>query len=183
MSDFGASTYHRYLNGDDSALEQLVCEYGDALVRFNYCFLNDYYAAEDVMEETFATLVVQQKRFVQKATFKTYLYKIARNKCVDAIRKRRKTVELSDNLTELLADSPESTALLSERNKVLYSCMQQLPSTYRQVLLLVYFEGFSIAETATILHKSKKQVYNLLSRARSSLKEILLKAGIDSENI
>ncbi|MCH5156360.1 MAG: RNA polymerase sigma factor [Clostridiales bacterium] len=183
MTDFGASSYHRYLQGDSSALEDLVREYGDTLVRFCYSFLNDYYSAEDVMEETFATLIVKRKKFSERAKFKTYLFKIARNKCIDILRSRNRTVELNDNLNDLLSDSPESTALLSDRNKQLYKCMLLLPEAYRQVLILVYFEDFSVEETGKVLYKNRKQIYNLLSRARASLKEILIKEGINSENI
>ena len=183
MTDYGASSYHRYLQGDDSALEELVREYGDVLVRFAYCFLNDYYSAEDVMEDTFATLIVKRKKFSERAKFKTYLFKIARNKCIDILRTRRKTVELEDNLSDLLSDSPESAAMLTDRNKMLYKSILKLTEAYRQVLILVYFEEFSIEETGKILHKNRKQIYNLLSRARASLKEILIKEGINSENI
>lgn len=181
MADYGASSYHRYLQGDVNALEELVREYGDTLVRFSYSFLHDYYSAEDVMEDTFTTLVIKRKKFTEKAMFKTYLFKIARNKCIDILRTRKRTVPL-DDLNDLLSDSPESTALLSDRNKQLYKCMLRLPEAYCQILILVYFEGFSIEQTATILHKNRKQIYNLLSRARLSLKEILIKEGINSEN-
>lgn len=183
MTDYGASSYHRYLQGDASALTDLVREYGDALVRFAYCFLNDYYAAEDVMEDTFATLIIKRKKFTQKAKFKTYLFSIARNKCIDLLRARKRILPLEDNLADLLTDSPETAMLLTDRNKKLYKCMQQLPEAYRQVLNLVYFEEFTIEETGKILRKNRKQVYNLLSRARSSLKQILIKEGINSENL
>ena len=183
MTDYGASSYHRYLQGDKSALEDLVREYGDTLVRFAYSFLNDYYSAEDVMEDTFATLIIKRKKFTEKAKFKTYLFKIARNTCIDILRTRKRTVPLEDNLFNLLSDNPESTALLSDRNKQLYKSMLQLPEAYCQVLILIYFEDFSVEDTASILRKNRKQIYNLLSRARASLREILIKEGIDSENI
>ena len=183
MTDHGASSYHRFLQGDPNALEELVREYGDALVRFAYCFLSDSYAAEDVMEDTFAALIVKRKKFTERAKFKTYLFQIARNKCIDVLRARKRVVHLDENVANVLSGAdPEADAALSQRNQILYSCMQQLPESYREVLDLVYFEEFTITETAATLHKSRKQVYNLLSRAKENLKEILKKAGIDHEN-
>ncbi len=61
--------------------------------------------------------------------------------------------------------------------------MQTLPPQYRDVLYLVYFENFSIQETCGILKKNAKQVYNLLARARSALKEILMKEGVYNEEL
>lgn len=179
MTDYGASSYHRYLQGDDNALEELVKMYGDSLVRFAFCFLGNSFEAEDVMEDTFATLIVKRKKFIVTAKFKTYLFQIARNKCIDILRARKRTVPLEVNL--ISAIDPEAEVALSDKNKLLYECMQQLHNEYRWVLNLIYFEGFSIAEASAILHKNRKQVYNLLARAKSSLKEILLKAGIDNE--
>ena len=181
MTDYGASSYHRYLQGDDKALEELVKMYGDSLVRFAFCFLGNSFEAEDVMEDTFVTLIVKRKKYVQKAKFKTYLFQIARNKCIDILRARKRTAPLEDHSSAPLID-PEAEVALSDKNKLLYDCMQQLRDEYRWVLNLIYLEGFSIAEAGAILHKNRKQVYNLLARAKSSLKEILLKAGIDNEN-
>ncbi|MCH5163715.1 MAG: sigma-70 family RNA polymerase sigma factor [Clostridiales bacterium] len=183
MTDYGASSYHRFLQGDQSALEELVRLYGDALVRFAYCFLSDSYAAEDVMEDTFATLIVKRKKFTEGAKFKTYLFSIARNKCIDVLRAKKRVFRLDNNVANVVKGDPESDVMLSERNKLIYLCMQQLSEEYREVLNLVYFEGFDIPEVSSILHKSRKQVYNLLARAKTHLKEILLKAGIQNENL
>ena len=183
MTDYGASSYHRFLQGDQSGLEELVRLYGDALVRFAYCFLSDSDAAEDVMEDTFATLIVKRKKFTKEAKFKTYLFSIARNKCIDVIRYKKRVVPLNYKAGDVVKGDPESDVILSERNKLIYLCLQQLNEEYRNVLHLVYFEGFDIPEVSAILHKSRKQVYNLLARAKAHLKEILLKAGIENENL
>lgn len=182
MTDYGASSYHRYLQGDPNALEELVREYSDPLVRFAYCLLCDSHAAEDVMEDTFAALIVKKKKFTERAKFRTYLFQIARNKCIDILRARKRYVYLDQDVSNVLSGDPEEDAALSDRNKILYGCMQQLPEKYREVLDLVYFEGFRVAETSAILRKSRKQVYNLLARAKRDLKVFLIKAGIDDEN-
>ena len=78
---------------------------------------------------------------------------------------------------------PAVNLLLQERNRQLYCCMQQLPQQYRQILQLAYLEEFEVKTICRILGKSTKQVYNLLSRARSSLKSLLEKEGITYEDI
>lgn len=180
--DIGAQLYTQYLSGDDAALEQLVKTYGDGLVRFAYCFVKDSMTAEDVAEDTFATLIVKRKRFFANATFKTYLYKIARNKCLDYLRFRKRFVPLEDVDNVLCADNPEHEIVSNECSQTLYRCMQRLPLQYRDVLMLSYVEGFSIEQTSRIMGKTIKQTYNLLARAKQSLKQLLINEGINHED-
>lgn len=172
VEDNGAGLYRRFLQGDGSALETLVARYSDALVRFAYCYLKDPFAAEDAAEDAFAALIVKDRAFSDDANLKAYLYKTVRNKCIDKIRSERRQAALPESAVdaELLLE-------LKERNAEIYSAMQRLPAQYSEILYLVYFDGFRPEEAAKILKRSKKQVYNLLARAKAALKAILLKEG------
>ena len=88
--DRSAALYRDFLGGDMQALERLVQLHGDALTRFAYCIVKDADAAEDVTADTFAALIVKRKKFREGATFKTYLYTVARNKAIDYVRKNGK---------------------------------------------------------------------------------------------
>ena len=131
------------------------------------------------MEDTFATIVATKRRFSPRATFKTYLYKIARNKCVDYIRFHRRFVPLGDLENVLVFADVESDVEKRERQRALYKCLQQLPREYRDVLQLSYLEGFDTKQVCAIMRKSTKQVYNLLFRAKQSLRILLVKEGIE----
>lgn len=181
--DNGAILYFQYLNGDESALTTLVQTYGDGLVRFAYCFVKDAATAEDIAEDTFATLILKRKRFSARASFKTYLYKIARNKCLDCLRFRKRFAPLDDLQNVLYTNDVNASAEVSERSVTLYRCMQDLPAQYRNVLMLVYIEEFSVAQAATIMGRTVKQTYNLLSRAKLSLKTLLINQGLNYEDI
>ncbi len=85
--------------------------------------------------------------------------------------------------TCLLSADGEEGLLGRQRKETLYACMQKLPAPYKEVLYLSYFDGFSVKEICHILKKSAKQVYNLLTRARAALKEILIKEGYSHEDI
>ncbi len=179
----GESSYRRIVDGDVAALENLVKAYGDGLVRFAYCYVKDSATAEDIMEDSFAALLVKRKRFQDGENLRAYLYKIVRNKCVDYLRFHKRHRPLEDYERVLTFTDMEREIADKERNKTLYGCMQALPEQYAQILYLVYFEGYGVADVCGILKKSKKQVYNLLARAKNTLKEGLAKEGIFYENI
>ena len=77
----------------------------------------------------------------------------------------------------------EADAIKKERDRAVYACLQELSLQYRQVLALTYFEGFSVEEVGNIMSRSRKQVYNLLARAKASLKTSLEKVGITYEDL
>lgn len=175
---YGVGSYRRYLQGDERGLEELVTEYGDALVRFAYCIARDFAAAEDIVQDAFATLMFKRKRFSNDDNFRAYLYKMVRNKGIDYLRVQSKTASLNDLQNVLVGNNFETDILLREQNATLYCCMQRLSPQYAQVLYLVYLEGCKIEQAAKIMQKNKKQAYNLLARAKASLKELLRREGI-----
>lgn len=177
--DVGTELYLQYLGGNANALAQLVEMYSDGLVRFAYCFVASSALAEEIMEDTFATVVATKRKFSPRATFKTYLYKIVRNKCIDYLRFHRRFVPLEDVENVLVFTDVESEVAEHERQRTLYKCLQQLPREYRDVLQLSYMEGFDNNEVCAIMRKNTKQVYNLLSRAKVSLKILLEKEGLE----
>ncbi len=180
--DADARLYAEFLDGDQRALEQLVTLHGDALTRFAYCIVQDDAAAEDVTADTFAVLIVKRKKFREGAKFRTWLYTVARNRAIDYVRRRGRERSVTGLENVLLGEDAEEGVFTSLRREKLYVFMQQLPAQYKEVLFLNYFDGFSVDEICHILKKGAKQVYNLLARARSALKEILEKEGYSYEN-
>ena len=178
--DNGASSYRRYLNGDENAFREIVEEYFDNLVFFIDRYVHDYAAAEDIALDTFTQLVVNKHRYHFKVKLKTYLFMIGRSRALDYIKHRNKIsfVSLSE-VAETPSDSKtlEERILLDVRKQAVNQAMEQLSDELRVVIHLVYFEGLSCEETAGVLKKNKKQVYNLLYRAKNALRAILGEEG------
>ncbi len=190
MTDlYGESSYRRVLEGDLSdvetcvVLQSLIKRYGDGLVRFAYCFVKNSATAEDIMEDTFATLLVKRKRFKSGENLRAYLYKITRNKCIDYLRFHRRFTSLNDLEQVLFTEDTERDILSKQRNKILYRCMQAIPAQYAQTLYLLYFENCRVEEICAILKKNKKQVYNFIARGKTALKTLLEKEGISHEDV
>ncbi len=181
MAEIGASSYRRFLQGDEDGLNAFVTTYSDSLVRYAAGFVGC--AAEDVASEAMALFLFRRKTFPDEARMRAYLYKITRSKSVDYLRRHRDTVPLEEVEAVLGDGDPLPDLLRRERDEGLYRCLRQLPEQYREVLTLAYLEGFEVKQICTVMGRSAKQVYNLLSRAKASLKELLEKEGISYEDL
>lgn len=179
----GESSYRRFLDGDKARIEELVVKYSDELVRYAYCYVKNSAAAEDIMEDAFASLLVKWKRFSERDNLRAYLYKSVRNKCLDYLRFHKRQTPLNDYENVLTERETFRGVANRERNRTLYKCMQTLPPQYAETLCLTYINECEIAEVCAILKKSKKQVYNLLSRAKTALKKLLEKEGVLYEDV
>lgn len=183
MTDIGVSSYRRYPAKDPEVLEILVREYSDALVRYACCYVGNAVAAEDIMEDAFALYIARNHSFESKEQVRCWLYKTVRSRAVDYLRRHKREVSLENLAQELYVSDVYENVVERERKQLIYSSMQKLPQQYRAVLQLHYLDDFTVEQICKILKKSSKQVYNLLNRARTSLKELLIKEGISYEDL
>lgn len=179
--DNGASSYRRYLSGDEEAFREIVQAYFDSLVFFIHRYVHDYAAAEDIALDVFTQLVVNRHRYNFKVTLKTYLFMMGRSRALDHLRhsKRLTMVELSetDNLVDELA--LEDRLMADERKRRVHEALQLLSEEMRIAVHLVYFEELSCEEAAKVMKKTRKQVYNLLYRGKNQLRTILGEEGAE----
>ena len=178
--DNGASSYRRFLNGDESAFDEIIKELFDGLVFFIDRYVNDYHAAEDIAIDCFSDLVVNKHRYNFKVKLKTYLFILGRSRALNYIKHRKviNFVEL-DAAENMPADreSLENALLADERKKAVNEALNALPEDMRAAVHLVYYEELSYEEAARVMKKSRKQIDNLLYRAKKELRVILGKDG------
>ena len=174
--DNGASSYRRYLDGDEEAFGDIVKEYFDNLVFFIDGYVHDYAAAEDIALDAFTQLVVNKKRYNFSVSLKTYLFMLGRSRALDYLKHKKKLhiVELSEAM-QLALEEPglEEQLLRDARKQAVHRALAQLPEQMRAAVHLVYFEELSADEAGKVLKKNRKQVYNLLYRAKAALRGML----------
>lgn len=178
--DNGASSYRRFLDGDESGLTDIVNMYGDNLMLFINSFVNNISLAEEIMEDVFMELVVKKHKFKEESSFKTYLFKIGKNKAFNVIKRKKKCTYIEKFEIED-AKKIEDNVIKTEEQKHIHSALKKLPKDYKTVLYLIYFEDMSYNEIEKVMKKNNKQVKNLAYRARIALKEILGKEGFSYE--
>ncbi len=172
--DNGASSYRRYLDGDEEAFAQLVKAYFDNLVFFLQGYVRDLQASEDIAIDVFADLVVHRHRYDFRCSLKTYLFMLGRSRALNYIKHRSKLqfTELTEAST-MEGESLEQFFLTDARRTAVHAAMDRLSPELRTVVHLVYFEDLSCEEAAKVMRKTRKQVYNLLYRAKNALRTIL----------
>ena len=184
--DNGASSYRRFLEGDDRGLADLIEEYRMPLQMFLYSFTGNHETAEDAAIETFVKLATKKPKFNGKASFKTWLFGIGRNTAVDILRKTKRhdvvSLENAENTAVDTEHLPQELYIKEERNRQLLASMKKLKSEYYSVLWLRYFENLQVKEIAAVMRKSGGNTKVLLGRAREALKTQLGKDGFDYED-
>jgi RNA polymerase sigma-70 factor (ECF subfamily) len=142
--------------------------YGDSILRFAYSYLHNMSDAEEILQDTLLTYLVNRPAFANEAHAKAWLFRVAGNLsknriCYNGYRNHDELME------ELVAEEKEDLGFVWE-------AVSQLPDNYREVIHLFYHEGFTTAEIAAILGRREVTVRSDLSRARKKLKEILKEA-------
>ena len=176
--DNGAGSYRRFLNGEESAFDEIMAEYFRPLVFFIDRYVHDVHTAEDIAIDVFSDLIVHRRRYNFKTSFKSYLFMLGRSRALDWLRHRKvlTMVELQEGLPDE-ETALEEAVLADERKRAVNAALERLPEEMRLAVHLVYFEDMTYDETARVMKKNRKQVDNLLYRAKKELRLILGEDG------
>lgn len=182
--DNGANSYRRWLEGDESALTELVTAYRPGLRAYLCGIVHDWDLADDLTQETFVKLLVKRPRDKGTASFKTWLYTIGRRTAFDWLRKERRLprVPLDESFAPADDSTPEAALLRAQTTERLLTALETLQPQHRQILYLIYFERFTPAQAAKILGKSSHNVSALLYRAKDALRRALNGEVLFDEN-
>lgn len=175
--DNGESSYRRFLDGDESAFGELLDMYSENLIFFINRYVHNISVAQELSEDVFVELLIHKRRYNFKTSLKTYVFTIAHNKAVDYIRKCARHPECAYEYIENECDriSIEDEFLKKERARELHKAIEALNDDYKTVLHLIYFEDMSHEQAGTVMKKNKKQIENLVYRAKQSLRKELKK--------
>ena len=151
--------------------EELYSQFGTDVLRFSYYYLGDRQRAEDVTQDVFVRYL-QNHPVLLAGREKSWLLKVALNRCRDLWRSAwiRKVI-LGHPAFELfpadddIGNAAESVALAE--------AVGRLPSEFKEVVLLHYYQGYGVAEIAEILGVAEGTVSSRLSRARKKLQKSL----------
>lgn len=176
---------------DPAAFEALVRRHQGALYNFCLRMLGRMDDAADVAQETFVQLFTHLAQLDEREPLAPWLFRVARNRCIDVIRRRRTLpLDMSDDLGEstLLAEPadeeplPEELAERADLQDVLARAIAELPPTYAEVVALRYAGDRSFAEIAEILDCDEGTARVRFHRAKLLLRQHL-RAGVDAGGV
>lgn len=154
---------------------RLYDQYATDVLRVCYFYLSDREKAEDVCQDVFVRLMTTHP-LLQPGREKSWLLKVALNRCRDLWRGAwLKRVILGGPTFELIPAPDEFSR--RDDQQAMMAAINQLPATFKEVILLHYYQGMNIAEIAQMLELPEGTISSRLSRGRKKLESILLKGG------
>jgi RNA polymerase sigma-70 factor (ECF subfamily) len=175
------------LDGDQRAFEVLIYRYSGTLFNFIYRFVGDYDQACDILQLVSMRFYTSLPKLGTGEPFKPWLFRVARNCCVDELRRRKRNaihfsqLESENNEGELLflGDMPDPGLLPEEimegkdLQQMLQKAIDALPPRFRSVVLLRYISQMSFAEIGGVLGMPEATAKTYFHRAKVQLRKIL----------
>ena len=184
--DPDAALMLRVKKGDRDAFARLVEKYQQPVMNFVHRTLHDQIEAEDVAQNVFLQVYKSAPRYERTAKFSTWLFTIARNLCLNELRRRSRHPAESLDATQPESEdqprrqfedkksfSPPETLLHGELEEKIAQALADLPENQRTALLLCRQDELSYEEIAEVLDCSLSATKSLIHRGRETLKQKL----------
>ena len=168
---------------DIYAWEKLVKEYENMVYHIAYRMMQNEQEAKDISQEIFIKVYRNLPKFDEKSTFSTWLYRIAINTCIDALRKNKTKQTISweqhieQNKNETITyttETPEEICLQKEKQNNIMEALQNLSPEHKAVILMRDIQDMTYGEIAECLSVSLGTVKSRIARAREQFKKEFL---------
>ncbi len=160
----------RFKNGEDGAFVELYTRYQKRVYAYCLRMVNSHEGAEDLFQEVFVRVSRKRARFVG-GSFSAWLFAIARNLCLNAIRDTPRQVPIEDVADQLHATEDETE--YDESLEILRDAIEQLPPEMREPLILRVYNGFSYQEISELTDTKLATVKVRIFRAKQRLYDML----------
>lgn len=178
----------RIAQGDREALGLIYDRYARVIYSVSFRLLGDRGAAEEITQDVFLSLWLRAGTYqTDKGKFSTWLFSIAHNRAVDALRRRRRegtpTPIDTPDMERIAANGPDpaqQSAIMTDR-RLVQQALVKLPDPQREVLVMAYYQGLTQVEIANRLSAPLGTVKTRMRLGLLKLKE-MLKSINDEEN-
>lgn len=170
--------------GDVNSYGDLMARYEQKLIRYVIYLARDQISAQDVVQETMIKAYQNLRNYNSKYKFSSWIYRIAHNEAMNAIKKDRRINRNID--IETISDHGRESDVMHEIDRAILRtdlnvCLKKLDVKYREILMLQYFENMKYTEIADVLRIPTSTVGVRASRAKNKLKEICRQKGLSYE--
>jgi len=159
--------------GELGAFDELVRRHQRPLFGYVYRMCGNRADAEELVQQALIRAWQGLAGFRGQSSFKTWLYRIATNLCINRVTRRKPLVEIPEELPAPQSDEPAAVHRQRVVDEVVQHALDQLPKDQRAALVMVTYDDMSYQEVAHALGKTAKAVDSLLVRARRNLRKLL----------
>lgn len=178
----------RVQSGDAEAFSVLLERYEKKLSRYARKFLSHPDDVKDIIQEVFIKAYVNIRSFDAARRFSPWIYRIAHNEFINALKKK-KSERISFIDFDLLLPHPAASETADadvdrqDLRRLLDGCLEKMPVKYREPLVLYYFEDMNYREIADIIHLPVSTVGVRLQRGKAMLKKLIAGKNQDGEEV
>ena len=159
--------------GDKDAFAGLIEKYQRPLRYFISRLLDDAQTSEDILQETWLSVVKRIHGLKKTEAFSTWLYRIARNKVYHQLRKKKVWTELDENIAA--PDDNENDLISLEDAAKVHECLKKLRPEHKEVLMLRFLEQMSYQQISQIVNCNLGTIRSRIYYAKLALKKELEK--------
>jgi len=168
--------------GDVDLFGILIQRYKEKMMRYARKFLSDSEDISDIIQEVFIKAYTNIQSFDTKRKFSSWLYRIAHNEFVNALKKKKKNnlslFDLDTFLPHGLQDNSFTQNIdHQDTKKIIDKCLSRLDPKYREPIILYYLEGLPYKEIAEVMRIPISTVGIRIKRAKEIMKSIFKKSG------
>ena len=145
------------------------------LVKLAFTYVKNKEMAQDIVQDVCEKALMHKESFRGESSYKTYFIRMTINRSYDYLRSwKYKQLSLTEVLTQMLhLETPEIKALQKDEEAALGLAILKLKPKYREIIVLYYYEDFSVAEIAQLLNIPENTIKTRLKRGREHLKQSL----------
>jgi RNA polymerase sigma-70 factor, ECF subfamily len=186
-NDSDIEIIERVRTGDEHSYRLLVERYQTLIFTIAFRMVRDRTEAEDIAQDVFLKVYRTLDQFREESSFKTWICRIATNRCIDWKRKHgvrqdaTTQVDEADRLVDEIHERPEQSLVRRETQAEIRKAIEEMPEKYRTILLMYHFQGLSYKEIADQQDISPRTVETRLYRAKHLLRTALKGGEADYE--
>lgn len=164
----------------EALFDELIRDYLKKVLRLVYLMVKDRSLAEDITQEVFLLAYKNLGNFRQESSMQTWVYRIAVNEAKKHLRSWSfRHLFFKSEVDIEVVEGAESSVMQNDLRACFARLVMELPNSYRQLIVLHYYEELSVEEIAVILEMTTGAVYTKMHRARQKLKALLETEGIE----
>lgn len=157
----------------EEVMDYIIDEYGEEIKRLIFTYVKNYSTTDDIFQEFLIKVYKTIAGFKRNSKLKTWLYRIAINKCKDHLRSPIHRILLNEVFSPKQERSAEDTLIRKEQNVRVAEAVLSLPVKYREIIILKYYQTFSIQQISATLQINESTIKTRIARGKSRLRQKL----------